>query len=86
MALSATVRLNSVVVLPVDTNRWFKNKIISVKTAQTPENDEQPYFLDGSRLTMASDEQRQAFLRLRQREMKRNSLTRQSPTSSAMEV
>jgi len=75
---------NSVVVFSVDTNRRFRHRIVLDPAARAPNpwlgvtfrtsktfvrfREAQPCFPDGTRLTLASDEERRDFYRLRHRE------------------
>jgi len=75
---------HSVVVFSLDTNRRFKHKIVLVSSKRPPENvwlgvtfrtsktwvDAHGCFPDGTRLTLADEEQKRAFLGLRSRENK----------------
>jgi len=75
---------NSIVVFSVDTNRRFRHRIVLDPAAGAPSQwlgvtfrtsktfvrfcEQQPCFSDGTRLTLASDEERREFYRLRRQE------------------
>ena len=82
---------NSVVVFSADTNRRFRHRIVLDPAAGAPNQwlgvtfrtsktfvcvrDEQPCLADGTRLTLASDEERREFYELRRRENRETAFT-----------